>query len=245
MEELLVPVTYRKHKNYQLLPVPTKNIAKVMDMAPIGLNEVNNSVQYHPIVLIKNSTTGKFTMVALFGFEKGENLLCQYDLWQETQAPLCLLSKPFYLGYQNDQGGQRQRVLCLDDSSTSVIKISKDEQSSQNFYTNRAQENTCLVQAKNVLAKLEQGEILRSDFIKCIVELKLIQALTLDITWDNGQSSTLSGLYTVDPASIENLTKSQQNHLMEQGYYQVILELNSSLSHIKQLIQLKNKQYKR
>ena len=240
MTKHLVEVSYDTHKNYALLAKCSEEIAKYFNVIPVTLSELSNIAVHSPVVLVKNSDTGQFNLVAVFGFEQGENLYCQNKLWHESYCPMSLLSKPFYLGYRDEINGER--VLCVDQNSPYIVKNPKETINAQTFYRAAQQENICLARAKDSLVRLEQGEKLTSEFIQCISQLNLVQALTLDITWDNGEQGAISGLYTVDPQQLDNLNREQWQQLQLHDYVTVISVLNRSLNHIQQLITLKNKQ---
>ena len=244
MTKHLVEVSYEQHKNYALLAKCSENIAKDLNIIPVTYCELAHLAQYSPLALVKHSGTGEYKLVAVFGFEQGENLYCQNNLWHEIFCPMHLSSKPFYLGYQDEGQEERHpaRVLCVDQNSPFVVKNNKQGINTQAFYRAPHQENTCLLRAKESLIRLEQGQKLTQDFINCLSQLNLIQSLTLDITWDNGEQASIAGLYTVDPQQLETLSASQLQQLQQHNYVEAITVINRSLNHIQKLITLKNKQ---
>ena len=239
MTKHLVEVSYNRHKDYALLAKCSETLAKDFNVVPVTLSEVPHIAQHCAIALVKHNDTGQYNLVAVFGFEPGENLYCQNNLWHETYCPMYLSSKPFHLGYLDE--GQTSRVLCVDENSPYIVKNSKETINAQTFYRAPHQENTCIVQAKGSLARLEQGQRLTHEFIQCISQINLVQSLTLDIVWDNGEKGSISGLYTVDPQQLDTLSHAQLQQLQQRDYVAIITALNQSLNHIQQLITLKNK----
>ncbi len=244
MTKHLVEVSYEQHKNYALLAKCSENVARNLNIIPIMFNELMHLAHYSPLALVKHSDTGEYKLVAVFGFEQGENLYCQSHLWHETYCPMHLLSKPFYLGYQYEGQNEHQteRVLCVDQNSPFVVKNNREGINTQAFYQAPHQENLCLVRAKESLVRLEQGQKLTNDFIHNLSQLNLIQPLTLEITWDNRKEDSIAGLYTVDPKQLEILSTVQLQQFEQHRYVEAITVLNRSLNHIQKLITLKNKQ---
>jgi hypothetical protein len=244
MTKHLVEVNYAQHKNYALLAKCSEHIAKGLNIVPVTFNELRHLAKYSPLALVKHNGTGEYKLVAVFGFEQGENLYCQNHLWDETYCPMHLSIKPFYLGYsyQGQDKRQAERVLCVDQNNPLVVKNDKQGINAQAFYRAPHQENTCLLRARESLVRLEQGQKLTHDFIQSLSQLNLIQSLTLDITWDNGEKASIAGLYTVDPQQLETLSTVQLQQLQQHNYFEAITVLNQSLNHIQKLITLKNKQ---
>lgn len=240
MKQHLVEINYQEHKHFALLAKSSNQLAKNLNIIPVTYSEIANVINQYPLVFIKSTITGQFNLFALCGFEAGENLYCQYNLWHENFCPHYLSSKPFYIGYPSEQSNKR--VLCVDINSPLIIKKFKASTVGQAFFDDNKQESVCLIKAKDSLARLEQSAKSQAEFIDCVTQLNLIQPLTLDIVWDNGEKKSISGLYTIDPSYVDALTADKFEQLKAHNYLPVISDLNKSLNHIQQLVTLKNKQ---
>ena len=271
MEKNLVEVNFNEHYNYSLLAKNSTEQVQQLNIVSIGLNEVQQTSQHYPLVWVKSNETGHFKLVALFGFEQGENIYCQSDLWHTVPTPLSLKSEPFYLGYNGKGAEERFKkylinsatifkniavndeidkqahyepskdvTLCVDKNSKSIEINGKNKNRGLPFYQSNNQQGACLQNARGILATLTQGEALTEKFLKKINSLKLMQPLKLDIKWQDNTSADISGLYTIDPQSINLLKQRESADLQTQGYLQIIYQLNDSLQHIQHLVQLKN-----
>ena len=271
MKKKLVEVNFNEHHNCSLLAKNSSKQVQNLNIVSIGLNEVQHASQHYPLVWVKSNKTGQFKLVTLFGFEQGENIYCQSDLWHTVPTPLSLKSEPFYLGYTDKDAQRRFKqhlinsatilknktvsdktdqksqydpnndvTLCVDKNSKSIDINGKNNKNGLPFYQDNKQQGACLQNARTILATLTQGEALTESFLKEVSRLKLMQPLNLDITWQDNTSADISGLYTIDPQSINLLKPEESANLQTQGYLQIINQLNGSLKHIQHLVQLKN-----
>ncbi len=239
MSKYLIEVNFQDHANYSVLRENSAQQAKHLNMIPIGLNEVHKTSLHYPLVWIKSSVSGQFKLVALFGFEPGENLYCKNDIWNNNHIPLHLQSDPFYLAYSNNET-DKEKYLCVNINSQKIDVNGKKNKTGLTFFNGNGEKNICLHQAQEILATLAHGEMLNEMFIKTANQLDLFQSLSLDITWHNHQTSKILGLYTIDPSKLEQLNENQIYKLKSNGYIEFIHQLNYSLNHIENLIKLKN-----
>ena len=67
----------------------------------------------YPILFFKNSEEEGTLPVALFGFQRGENLFLQNDQWHADYVPASIRRQPFLIGAQG-QGEAQKRVISID-----------------------------------------------------------------------------------------------------------------------------------
>ena len=78
-------------------------------MSALVVPEEFRQVQaYYPIVFRKDLERGAFAALALFGFEKGENLYLDGNQWDARYKPLAAAIKPFLVGRAADGEGPGQ-----------------------------------------------------------------------------------------------------------------------------------------
>jgi len=84
------------------------------------------SIQAHyPIFFRKDSQSGKFRAVAMFGFEDRENLFLADDGWDVPYLPLTIERQPFLIGFQQapeSDSGERAAVIHVDMDSPRVSR---------------------------------------------------------------------------------------------------------------------------
>ena len=64
--------------------------------------EFRNVQSNYPIFFIKDGDTGQFYPIALFGFEKDENLFLSDAGWDASYIPMMVKRQPFLIGFQGD-----------------------------------------------------------------------------------------------------------------------------------------------
>ncbi len=206
-----------------------------LQMVPVVLSEFLKLAVQFPIAFTKNKDTGQFVCVAIFGFQQGENLFIKNDQWDSLYIPLQIKRQPFFLG--NSEQGENQFVVCIDSKNKSIqSEIGEqvfDEQGKETPYT----ENI-----KAILAELLNGENATQTFISTLSELKVLQSMQLEITFENRDSTRVEGVYTINEERFNRLTKDEIFSLHQQGFLGPIYTMITSLGHIYGLVDRKNKQ---
>jgi hypothetical protein len=187
-------------------------------------------VQY-PIVLTKNGATGQFTCVALFGFEKAENLFWNRDRWDAIYVPLQVSRQPFFLGADAGQ----QKLLCID-SQHPAVKQTHGEA----IFDEHGAETAYLQQAKQMLAALLDGEEQTDRFVRKLLAIELVRPMRLEIEFANRQQQRVEGLYTIDEERLQAVSAETIGELHSLQYLAPIYTMLASLGHIYSLVQRKN-----
>src|SRR3954453_23634107 len=63
-----------------------------------------------PILFRRNLESGRFSALALFGFETGENLFLQDGRWDARYRPLALSIQPFLIGRAKGEGASEVHI---------------------------------------------------------------------------------------------------------------------------------------
>lgn len=206
-----------------------------LQMVPVVLSELLKLAVQFPIAFTKNKDTGKFVCVAIFGFQPNENLFIKNNAWDSLYIPLQIKRQPFFLG--NSEHDENKFVICIDSKHKSIQnEIGEavfDEQGKETPYT----ENI-----KAILAELVNGEAVTQKFINILSELKLLQSMQLEITFENGESTRVEGMYTLNEERLNRLNQDEIFGLHQEGFLSPIYTMITSLGHIYGLVDRKNKQ---
>ncbi len=205
-----------------------------LNMVPVVLSEFLKLAVQFPIGFAKNKDTGKFTCVALFGFQDGENLFVQHNQWNALYLPLQIRRQPFFLG--NSESNENEFVICIDTGHQSI-----GAEQGEPIFDSTGKETFYLENIKSILAELINGEAATQAFINTVATLKLLQPMQLEITFENGESTRVDGIYTINEDNLNNLHPDAINSLHAQGYLRPIYTIITSLGHIYGLIDKKNK----
>ena len=205
--------------------------AAQLNMVPVVLGEFLKLCVQYPIVLTKNGATGQFTCVALFGFEKSENLFWQQDRWDAIYVPLQVSRQPFFLGANGDQPA----VVCIDTAHPSVKQTHGEA-----IFDEQGAETAYLQQAKQMLAALLDGEQRTDRFVRKLLALELIRPMRLEIEFADRHKQRIEGLYTLDEERLKAAPAQTIAELHSLEYLGPIYTMLASLGHIYSLVQRKN-----
>lgn len=209
-----------------------------LHMIPVVMSEFLKLVTQFPILFSKNADTGQFVCVTLMGLDEGENLFWQNAQFNSIYTPLNVARQPFFVG-QDEQSGD-DYVICIDAESTAVTDTATGE-AQQALFDSKGQPTTYLSSIQSILAQLIQGEQQTRDFIQQLLSYQLLVPLSLDITYENAQTSKVNGLYSIDEEKLQNLGGEQLAQLNQQGFLQPAYTQLASLGQIYALIDRKNK----
>lgn len=204
-------------------------------MSHIVLPELNEVAQYYPIFFSKDSDTGQFQPIALFGLSVDENIYQASGIWKKCYIPLKIQSQPFYL--INDESLEHDSAmpnLAVDLNDTRVQK----SHGKALFLDGKATE---YLQSKaKILSGITKGFILNSAFISALLTHDLLEPVELDIKYNDGQEHKINGLYTINKEMLEKVPTEIQQQFEQQGYVSIISDVLSSINHVSTLIDIKN-----
>jgi hypothetical protein len=169
--------------------------------------------------------------VALFGFHDHENLFVDNGRWDAIYIPLQVSRQPFFLGKASED-----YILCIDIEHDSI-----DQHHGEPMFDAAGQETAYLAGVKEGLAELLDGEAPTRQFIDTLAHLKLLIPMQLEITFGNGESTRVEGLYTIDEARLAGLGATDVASLHGQGFLGPIYTMLASLGHIYGMIERRNK----
>lgn len=246
----LVAINNQKHRDLLIDTNKAEQYGAELNLIPTVLSEfVSLAVQY-PIVFTKNGETGEFVCAAMLGFESKENLFWQDEAWQGMYLPLQIQRQPFFIGEPSAKSSEaleqsKDYVVCVDVESPMVTKTSSlNIEGKEALYNQDGSESDYLIQAKNTLAHLLQGEAENKVFINALKELDLIQPLSLEIAFINEQTTRLNGLYTINQDKLAALSGDEITSLHQSALLQPIYTMIASLGQIYSLIERKNQRIK-
>jgi hypothetical protein len=228
----LIALNSAAHRNLRVNEQQVLAHAAQLNMVPVVLGEFLKLCVQYPIVLTKNGQTGQFTCVALFGFEKAENLFWKQERWDALYVPLQVSRQPFFLAPDN--------IVCIDTMHPSVQQVQ-----GQAIFDEQGAETTYLQQAKQMLAALLDGEQPTDVFIRKLLSLELVRPMRFEIEFANHQKQRIDGLYTVDEARLKALAADTIAELHSLDYLSPIYTMLASLGHIYSLVQRKNELWAR
>ena len=197
--------------------------------------EFRNVQNHYPILFQRNAERDDFTMLALFGFENGENLFLDALRWNARYLPLAIDIQPFLIGRPGPAGGENQ--IHIDTASPRIshedgIRVFDDDGRPTPFLETIAQK----------LAALDSGYQASADFLTALREHDLLEPFSLDIELVDGSKNRLVGFHMINEERVRALTAAELGALHSAGHLFPIFMAMASLSNLGTLVDLKNQQ---
>ncbi|WP_016955241.1 SapC family protein [Catenovulum agarivorans] len=233
----LVALNPAEHRELRLLQDKIEQHAAAQHLVPAMFSEYVRLAVCYPIVISKNEQTGQFATSVLLGLEKNENLFWQDKQWQAVYVPMQVRRQPFFVGQEPsvDEPGKTKYVLCIDENSPA---LSFDQ--GEALFDENGEQTEVFKQSYQVISDILKDEPITQDFVQSLVELDLIEPMSLDIVLDNQQKLQINGLYTISNERLSMLKATELAMLNDKGYLGACFAIAHSVAQIYALIQKKN-----
>jgi len=183
----------------------------------------------YPLVLMKHADTGRFNVVALFGFSSGRNLYVTESHWQATYIPQNTLRFPFMASDAGVLG------LAIDERSELI-----DAPTGHRLFNETGRPTDYTLQIARTLQWLRQDFEAMQRLVEELVQLALVRPLTLLLRLDDGAESQIEGLYSISDQALTSLADRDVLALHRKGFLRVTSVLAASLVQLNRLQQLHN-----
>lgn len=206
-------------------------------MSALVVPEEFRQVQaYYPIVFRKDLERGAFAALALFGFEKGENLYLDGNQWDARYKPLAAAIKPFLVGRAADGEGPGQVHIDMRHPRVTAgegIRVFDDHGQPTPYLEDMAEK----------LGRLDAGYRASVDFFAALERHELLEPFALEVTLDNSETNRLVGFHIIDEARLRGLDKDALGELHGEGHLMPLFMALASLSHLTALVDRKNRKH--
>ncbi len=208
---------------------------------PVFPYEFRNLQPHYPIVFAKDSATGGFRPLALFGLEDGENLFLRGEnRWDADYIPLAMRMRPFLIGFSGDSLGGRQMEVHIDLDHPKVSRSAGEP-----LFLEHGGHAPYLQQVSKLLGEVHDAEQTVAAFSAILDELGLLDPFTLDITLDDGSRGRLAGYYIIAEEALYALDAGALWRLQSAGVLQPIYMAVAALAQFRALIDRRNKRLAR
>ena len=200
--------------------------------------EFRNIESCYPIFFAKDGESGQFYPLALFGFQRDENLYLKGSHWDATYMPLMVERNPFLIGFQQSpdvENGEKRPVVSINVESP---RISETE--GEALFSDSGEPSEYLQKSMENLQTIHRGHEQNKAFIAALLENDLLEGFNLDITLKDGSNNRLEGFYTINEEKLAGLQSETLGKLHEQGFLQAIYMAVASFSRVSGLIAKKN-----
>ena len=183
---------------------------------------------------MKNNQTGQFELFVLTGFDEGQNLFLQNDIWHAAYVPLHLQRQPFKLGVGNRLSNNSEHTQLAVAINEQHPRVSNSE--GARLFDENSEPTAYLSNVSEQLIKLMQGGERTTAFINTLLKHDLIEAVQLKITEPNGETQSYNGLYSVAANTLQQLSAETLDELPSMGYLQACHLILCSNGHVQKLV---------
>jgi hypothetical protein len=188
-----------------------------------------------PILFRRNDETGRFSALALLGFESGENLFLDRDAWLADYKPLSMAIQPFLVGRSAGEGASVQVHVDLDHP-----RISKTGEGMLVF-DEFGRPTPFLDQISAMLEELDTGYRASGAFYAALERYKLLEPFALDVDLSDGSKQRMVGYHLINEEKLRALEPSAVAELHSEGHLMPIFMALASLSNLPKLVGWKNR----
>jgi hypothetical protein len=222
----VVVLNNETHRALRVQADPAAGYGDNQRFVPVVVNEFTLAAVHYPILLSKDADTGQFYCGAMHGFDEGENLFL--DEGRSVYRPLNLQRGPFFTA-------GNELAIDLDNprvGAGSEGQLLFDENGAPTRY---------LESIIELMRELRPGLERTKVFVETLTKLKLIAPVAIEVSFDDGTSRDVTGLYTIDHEVLRALPDATVLDLFRRGYLQLIYAMIASLKHVSFLAQRKNR----
>lgn len=222
------------HKNLMIHTSHGEEYGDAIRYSLVVPREIRMLSTCYPIVFRKDSNTGQFELVALFGFEPNENLFLNASGWDAPHIPLSVQRLPFAVGKTEDaMTGEESAVIHVDMDHPKV-----NTQHGERVFLEHGGNSPYLEKINSILAELISGVEESSELTQLLLKEELIVPFTLSIPIAN-KAIELAGFYTVDEEKLALLRGERLERIHANGVLGLSYFILASMSNIADLVRKK------
>jgi hypothetical protein len=189
---------------------------------------------HYPIVFRRDLASGTFAAWALFGFEDGENLFLEGEIWDAPYKPLAQAIQPFLIG--RGAGETAQVHINMDHP-----RVTAAGEAGVRLFGQDGQPSPYLESIAEMLGDLDQGYGEGPDFLAAIDSLGLLEPFTLEVPLDDGARHSLVGFHAINEDRLAVLDAAALGELNAAGHLLPLFMAVASLGRFGDLIARKNR----
>ncbi len=193
----------------------------------------------YPILFRLNDTRDRFTALAMFGFENGENLYLDGGRWDARYRPLAMDIQPFLIGGGPDDDEAKQVHVDL-----ASPRIAAGDARGRGF-DEMGQPTPYLERIAEQLGALDEGYRGSADFFAALQRHNLLEPFTLEVTLDDGSTNRLVGFHIIDEDRLAELDGAALAELNANEHLLPIYMAIASLAHLGDLVARRNRRLAR
>ncbi len=188
-----------------------------------------------PILFRRDDESGRFSALALLGFESGENLFLEGNHWIADYKPLAMAIQPFLVGRSAD--GEKPIEIHID---LEHPRISRDDEGIL-LFDSSGRPTPFLDEIGDMLHQLDTGYRTSGAFFAALERYQLLEPFALDVELHDGSKRRLVGYHLINEEKLRALEPSIIAALHSEGHLMPIFMALASLSNLPKLVGLKSR----
>lgn len=228
---LLTALSLKQHGKLHVSGDSAVEFAKDKHMLAIRVTEVSPASASFP-VFVTRQTNGDLSLSAVTSFQAGQNLFVKDKAWDSIFQSTTMKAYPIFL-MRSDDGGP-EPVLGIDGAANLRMDGGKA------LFDPSGKPALWLSQMRAMLTQDAQNSVHSREFCKTLNDLKLTRALNLTLSFEDGDSSTITGLHTINEDVLQTLSSEKLIELRDRGYLAPIYAMLSSVQQLNALIRRHN-----
>jgi hypothetical protein len=210
------------HRDLRVQSAASARYGDAQRFVPVIVSEFGLLVPHYPIFFAKDSETGSFYCGAMLGIDEGENLFLEnFDGYR----PLNLRRGPFFTAGSD---------IAID------LDHPRVDTDGQPLFTEAGEPSDYLKNIMGLFRDLRPGLEQTKIFIETLMKMRLVEPIDISLSFDDGTSRQLDGLYTVNQDALKKLADTEIVDFFRRGYLQAIYLMIASLKQIPVLARKKN-----
>lgn len=228
-----------KHRDLRIVTKRGAEYGEAAHIVPVVADELSNLALEYPIVLVKDKESGRFSMCAILGFEKGENLFLDGEVWDSTYVPIHVRRQPFSLSYTAEKDGDpdpASLVISVDMASNRI-----QDKDGERLFNEDGSHSDFLKRVNVMLAELGPAATATEAFIDALASHELIEPSQLNVQFPGGDNKRFEGLYAVHEDKLSMIEGDVLADLYKRGYLQGAWLMLASIGNVHKLMLRRNK----
>lgn len=225
------------HENTRVLTGHSAEYGDNVMYAMTFPGEFRDVQAWYPI-LFQRGQDENFFPLALFGFQKQENLFLDESGWNAGYIPAMIRREPFMIGFQESREGgdaEKVRVMSLDMDNPRV-----NTETGERLFQPLGGRTPFLEDMADLLEGIYLGLEHSRAFVAALVEHDLMESVTIDIMLKDESKNQLLGFYTINEDKVQALPGDVLESFSRQGFLMPIFMVLASMSNMYRLIEVKN-----
>jgi hypothetical protein len=215
------------HRHLRIRARPSARLGDNQRFVAVIIGEFPVLAAHYPIFLSKDAETGAFYAGAMLGIDQGENLFLDEETGFDGYRPLNLQRAPFFAAGDN---------IAVDLDSPRIA-----ETDGEALFDDSGAPSAYLQGVMSAFQQLKPGAEKTRAFIDKLLQLKLIEPVSVDLAFDDGTRRMVEDLYTINQDNLRALPDDAVLELFRSGYLHLISLMIASLKQVQALARRKNR----